>query len=184
VDEDWITSLGQNTEEDPSYRERIKDRWRSQVLGDTKEVYKYYAEEVNGVRSAKVIRTPRGPGSTDVIIAAVNGEPDDGLIEAVEHNLHEHELMAFDVQVKPPNILAIVVEIEFRGEANEEAVRLVVERYIYSLGIGGRFSLRDLYILYKPLNLETIEILSPDRDVQSEDLYIIVGTITTTKVSA
>jgi uncharacterized phage protein gp47/JayE len=184
VAEDWITSLGQDTEEDEPYRERIKTRWKSQILGDTKDVYQFYAEEVAGVRSAKVIRTPRGPGSTDVIIAAVNGAPDGDLIDAVKKNLHDHELMAFDVEVRAPEILEIDVEIEYSGDADENEVRLVAENYIYRLGIGGRFAMRELYDLYKPLDLETVEILSPDRDVQSEDLYIITGAIEVRKLAA
>jgi uncharacterized phage protein gp47/JayE len=59
VGENWIVSLGENTEEDEPYRERVKNRWRSQTLGDTKETYRYYAESVAGLREAKIIRTPR-----------------------------------------------------------------------------------------------------------------------------
>jgi hypothetical protein len=182
--DEWITAVGQDAEEDEPYRERIKTRWKSQILGDTKDVYRYYAEEVTGVRSAKVIRTPRGPGSTDVIIAAVNGAPDADLIALVEKNLYDHELMAFDVQVRPPEILEIDVEIEYSGDAEEAAVRLIAEDYISRLGIGGRFAIRDLYERYNPVNHQTIEILSPDRDVQSEDLYIITGTIPVRKLAA
>jgi uncharacterized phage protein gp47/JayE len=182
--EDWITSLGQDTEEDASYRERIKNRWMSQVLGDTKEVYKFYAEEVTGVRSAKVIRTPRGPGSTDIIVAAVNGDPDAALIEAVQNNLYNHELMAFDIQIKPPLILPINIEIEYSGNADETAVKLTAENYVYSLGIGGRFAVRELYDRYKPFKLDTLEILSPERDVQSEALYIIVGSISAVRIGS
>jgi uncharacterized phage protein gp47/JayE len=184
VNESWITSLGQEEEEDKPYRERIKTRWKEQTLGDTKDTYKYYAEEVSGVRSAKIIRTPRGPGSTDVIVAAINGAPDDALLAAVEQNLHDHELMAFDVQVKAPNILPLDIEIEYSGNAEETEVRLVAEQYVYGIDIGGRFEIRDLYDRYKPLNLKTIEILSPDRDVQSETLYVVVGIIVVTRTDA
>jgi hypothetical protein len=183
IEPDWITSLGQDTEEDEPYRERIKTRWKSQILGDTKDVYRYYAEEVTGVRSAKVIRTPRGPGSTDIVIVAVNGAPDGDLIAAVERNLYNHELMAFDVQVRAPDMLPIDVEIEYSGNVEETEIRLIAEKYIYRLDIGGRFAIRDLYALYQPLNLTTLEILSPDRDVQSEDLYIVTGTITVRKTA-
>jgi uncharacterized phage protein gp47/JayE len=183
VKDEWITALGQDTEEDGPYRERIKNRWKSQILGDTKDVYRYYAEEVTGVRSAKVIRAPRGPGSTDVIIAAVNGAPDADLIEAVEANLYNHELMAFDVVVRAPEVLGIDVEIEYSGDAEEADIRLIAEDYIYRLAIGGRFAIRDLYELYRPLNLRTLEILSPERDVQAEDLYIIVGSIEIRKIT-
>jgi uncharacterized phage protein gp47/JayE len=70
--EGWLVSLGGNTEEDGSCRERVKNRWRSQTLGDTKETYRFHAESVAGVKSAKIIRTPRGPGSTVCIQSEVN----------------------------------------------------------------------------------------------------------------
>jgi uncharacterized phage protein gp47/JayE len=181
VGENWIAAPGQDEEDDDSYRARIESRWKSQTLGDTKEVYKFYAEAVDGVRAAHIIRTPRGPGSTDVIIAAVNGLPAGELIEAVEAALHDHELMAFDVQVKAPDVEEIVVEIEYSGDASEGDVWLVVENYLYNLGIGDRFKINDLHDLYKPLKLKTIEIISPDRDVQPDERTIIEAVIQVTR---
>jgi uncharacterized phage protein gp47/JayE len=70
-----ISAAGQEVEEDNPYRERIRSRRRSRIPGDTKETYKYYAESVTGVRSARIIRTPRGAGTTDVIVASVGGIP-------------------------------------------------------------------------------------------------------------
>jgi hypothetical protein len=76
------------------------------------------------------------------------------------------------------------VEIEYSGAAEAGNVQLVAESYIHDLGIGGRFEKRNLYILYEPLQLKTIEILSPARDVQPETTGIIViASITVTKVS-
>jgi uncharacterized phage protein gp47/JayE len=75
VGDNWIETAGQEPEADDPYRQRIKDRWRSQMLGDTKEVYRYYATSVPGVAAVEIVRTPRGPGSTDVIVAAINGVP-------------------------------------------------------------------------------------------------------------
>jgi uncharacterized phage protein gp47/JayE len=178
----WQTALGENTEKDDSYRERIKNRWRSQTLGDTKETYKFYAEAVAGVRAAKIIRTPRGPGSTDVIIASVTGLPTAELLTAVETNLYDHELMGFDVRVKAPAITSLSVVIEFSGEADEADVALIAEGYVHDLGIGGRFALKDVYALYEPLGLATIEIISPSRDVQAGEASIISATIDVAKV--
>jgi uncharacterized phage protein gp47/JayE len=145
----WQTALGENKEEDNSYRERIKNRWRSQTLGDTKETYKFYAEAVAGVRSAKIIRTPRGPGSTDVIVASVTGLPSQELIADVEAALYDHELMGFDVRVKAPTVTDVAVVIEFSGEADEADIALIAEAYVHDLGIGGRFALKDLGIVDK-----------------------------------
>jgi uncharacterized phage protein gp47/JayE len=183
VDENWAATPGENVEEDEPYRKRIKDRWRDLKLGDTKETYRYYAEAVNGVRSAQIIRTPRGPGSTDVIIQAVNGLPGEELLSAVEQALHDHELMGFDVRVKAPQAVNMAVEIEYSGEASEGEVVLVAENYIYNLGIGGRFKKNDLYDLYKSLALKTIEIISPARDVQADSSSIITAAVTATKAA-
>jgi len=184
VGEGWAKTLGENVEEDDPYRERIKNRWRSQTLGDTKETYRFHAEEVPGVRSAKIIRAPRGPGSTDVIIASVAGIPNSDLIKAVEDNLYAHELMSFDVQVKAPLIENIDIEIEFTGEPEKADVELVVEGYIYDLGIGGRYQEKDLYKKLEPLELTTVEIISPGRDVQPAEPAIIVATISVEKLGA
>jgi uncharacterized phage protein gp47/JayE len=182
VGEDWITATGQEIEEDDRYRERIESRWRSQILGNIKEVYKFYAEEVDGVRAAQIIRAPRGPGSTDVVIASVIGLPNDELIAAVEANLHDHELMSFDVKVLPPETEALIIRIEYMGDASEGAVSNIVEKYVYNLGIGGRFAERELYALFDPLKLKTVEIISPGRDVQANERSVIVAVINITKV--
>jgi hypothetical protein len=181
--EEWLSKFGENTEGDDSYRERVKDRWRSQTLGDTKTTYKYYAEEVSGVREAKIIRTPRGPGSTDVIIASVTGLPTEELLEDVEGNLQGLELMGFDVQVKAPAVTDVDVVIEYTGEADEADVALITEGYVHDLGIGGRFALKDLYALYAPLELKTVEIISPARDVQAADDAIIAADISAVKLT-
>jgi uncharacterized phage protein gp47/JayE len=184
VGEDWIASPGQETEEDDKYRERIQGRWRSQILGNIKEVYKFYAEEVDGVRAAQIIRAPRGPGSTDVVIASVIGLPNDDLIEAVKRNLHSHELMAFDVLVCAPETEDLVIEIEYTGKASEAEVRGIAEQYVYKLGIGGRFAERELYKLLEPLQLDTVEIIAPGRDVQPSGRAVIVADIHVTRLDA
>jgi uncharacterized phage protein gp47/JayE len=180
---DWIATPGQEAEEDDPYRERIKSRWRGQILGDPKEVYRYYAEAVDGVRSAEIIRAPRGPGTADVIVAAVNGLPNADLLQAVSRNLYSHELLGFDVQVKAPTARTIAIEIEYSGEASEGEVRLIAEDYARGLGIGGRFAKSKLYELYQPLNLKSMEILSPDRDVQPGTTGIIDAVISVTRTA-
>jgi len=182
VGEDWIVSHGQETEADDRYRERIESRWKSQILGDIKEVYKFYAEAVDGVRAAHIVRAPRGPGSTDVIIASFVGLPNEELINAVKAALHDHELMAFDVQVHPPEVQEVTLVIEYKGDASEGAVSSIAEQYIYDLGIGGRFVVKDLYALFDPLKLKTVEIISPGRDVQPNERSVIVATINVAKV--
>jgi hypothetical protein len=184
VGDDWITVPGQDQEADEPYRERIKTRWRSQTLGDTKDVYRFYAEEVDGVKAARIVRTPRGPGSTDVIIAAASGAPGQDLLEAVRQNLYGHELMSFDVQVKAPGIRDIEIIVEFSGDASEGTVRLIAEDYVRDLGIGGRFKVGTLYDRYRSLGQATLEIISPARDVQPAEDELIEAVITVLKAGS
>jgi hypothetical protein len=113
----------------------------------------------------------------------VNGQPSLELLQAVKNKLYEHELMAFDVQVKAPNILTIELQIEYTGDASASELTLIAESYVYDLGIGGRFKVSDLYDLYRPLNLKTVEIISPARDVQPEEDSIIEANITVNKAA-
>ncbi|MDR1587086.1 MAG: hypothetical protein LBS57_06500, partial [Treponema sp.] len=71
--------------------------------------------------------------------------------------------------------------IEFSGDADEADVALAAQGYAHGLGIGGRFSIRDLYALYDPLGLSTLEIISPERDVQAGEASVIVAAINVSK---
>jgi len=184
VDDGWIRALGEHAEEDDPYRERIRNRWRGQTLGDTKETYRFYAESVPGVRGAKIIRAPRGPGSTDVVIASVAGLPEAELIDAVQTALFDHELMAFDVLVRAPDVVPIVIAIAYAGDTLQAEIALIAEQYVHNLGIGGRFRLVDLYRKYDALGLSSIEILSPERDVIVGEAAIITATINVQKAGA
>jgi hypothetical protein len=139
---------------------------------------------VAGVREAKIIRTPRGPGSTDVIIASVTGLPNSALLGAVGQALYGHELMGFDVQVKASEVIDISVVIEFTGDADVADVALAAQNYVHGLGIGGRFTIRELYALLEPLNLATLEIISPERDVLAGEVGIITATVQAAKAGA
>jgi hypothetical protein len=63
-------------------------------------------------------------------------------------------------------------------------VRLVAENYVNNLGIGGRFKISELYDLYNAMKLKTIEIISPDRDVQPDGRTIIVAAVSATKAAS
>jgi hypothetical protein len=62
-------------------------------------------------------------------------------------------------------------------------VPITAESDICKLPMGGRFAIHDLYESYKPLNLSTVEILTPDRDVQADDLYLIIRAMSVTKAT-
>jgi hypothetical protein len=90
--------------------------------------------------------------------------------------------MGFDVQIKAPEVTDITVAVEFAGDADWAEVMLAVENYVHGLGIGGRFAIRELYALLEPLNLKTVEIILPERDVQAGEAGIIMADINVSKV--
>jgi hypothetical protein len=65
-----------------------------------------------------------------------------------------------------------------------EGAWIVVEGYVHSLGIGGRFRGRDLYARFEPLALDTVEIITPERDVQAGEAGIIAASVTVAKALA
>jgi hypothetical protein len=92
--------------------------------------------------------------------------------------------MGFDVLVKAPSVTHVNIVIEYTGDADEADVALAAQGYTHALGIGGRFSLRELYARYEPLGLETVEIISPERDVQADGAGIITAAINVSKAGA
>jgi hypothetical protein len=119
--------------------------------------------------------------STDVIAVSVTGLPNAALLDFVGQTLHDHKLMGFDVRVKAPDARNIAVRLEYSGGTDEADAALVAESYVRELGVGGRFALRELYALLDPLGLETVEILSPERDTQAGEVAIIVAAIDVSK---
>jgi hypothetical protein len=89
--------------------------------------------------------------------------------------------MGFDTQIKAPDVTDITVAVEFAGDADWAAVALAAENYVHGLGIGGRFAIRELYALLEPLNLKTVEIILPERDVQAGEAGVITADINVSK---
>jgi hypothetical protein len=122
--------------------------------------------------------------STDVIAAPAAGLPNTALLEAVRQALHDHELMGFDARAKAPDARNIAVRIEYSGGADEADAALAAESCVHGLGIGGRFTLRELYALLDPLSLETAGILPPERDARAGGSEIIMAVIDVLKAGA
>lgn len=180
--EDWIETPGTDVESDADYRSRIKEKWQAQGEGNPPASYLYYALSVDGVQEAKLIRTPRGYGTVDVIIVANNGSPSAELLQLVEDALYDHELICTDVVVRGPAEIPITVSVEFSGTPTAAVVEDAVYDYIYSLGIAGKFEIRSLYAALDALGLDSVEILLPDRDVAGAEDSIIVADVNVSKV--
>lgn len=181
--EDWITELGTDTESDDDFRLRIKERWSAEGQGNPPSAYIYTAMSVPGVAAVKVIRTPRGYGTVDVIIVAENGLPSEDLLEEVYEAIEGEGLICNDLKVKAPGEKKASISIEYRGDIPEETIEEAARQYVYSLGIGGRLEIRGIYEVLEQFELETVEVLSPDRDVQPEENEMVIATVSATKVT-
>lgn len=181
-EEDWITEPGTDEEDDESYRSRIKDLWISQGVGNPPPSFYYYAESVEGVKEVKLVRTPRGYGTVDVIVVAENGMPSEDLLQDVYDALYDHALICNDLRVKAPEQKAASIKIEFSGEASENEIEEAVMQHVYDLGIGGRLEIRGIYDALESFGLDTVEVLAPLRDVQADEDAIIVATVEAVKL--
>ena len=179
--EDWITEAGTDEEDDESYRSRIKNLWISQGVGNPPPSFYYYAESVEGVKEVKLVRTPRGYGTVDVIVVAENGMPSEDLLQDVYDALYDHALICNDLKVKAPEQKAAEISITFTGDASENEVEEAVMQYVYDLGIGGRLEIRGIYDTLEQFGLDTVEVLSPVRDVQADEDAIVVATVEAVK---
>ena len=181
---DWNTTLGTDDELDDAYRSRIKDKWRSIGEGNPPSKYEYVAAGVSGVISAKVIRTPRGYGSMDVLVTSVEGLPSATLLQDVWTALDAYALVCRDLLVRAPAAVPCDVVIEYRGSVAREAVEMAVRQYILSLGIAGKLEVRKFYTdPWEAFDFDSLEIIAPSRDIQAgENQLIIPGIVTVTKV--
>lgn len=180
--EGWISAAGTDEEDDDSYRSRIKNLWISQGVGNPPPSFYYYAESVDGVKEVKLVRTPRGYGTVDVIVVAENGMPSEELLQDVYDALYDHALICNDLQVKAPRQKTAEISIEFSGNVSENEVEEAVMQYVYGLGIGGRLEIRGIYDTLEAFDLDTVEVIAPLRDVQAGEDAIIVASVEAEKI--
>lgn len=181
----WIETPGEDEEDDDSLRARIKDKWRSLGEGSSPSRYAYLAASVTGVAEAKVVRTPRGYGTVDVVVASSDGIPSSELLASVRSALVSAGLLCYDLQVVAPTAVSAAISIEYSGDVAKATVEAAIRNYVLGLSLGGRLAIRDLYgTAIDGLTFTTFEVLTPDRDIEAGTHGKIIPTVTATKVSA
>ncbi|AYK08846.1 baseplate J/gp47 family protein [Brevibacillus laterosporus] len=89
VTDSKIVSYGTDLEDEEIYRGRILERRRRPGRGGAEGDYKFWAESVQGVVSARVIPLHRGNGTIDISIAGVNGIPDQEVIQRCQQYIEK-----------------------------------------------------------------------------------------------
>jgi len=167
----WITTAGEEEEDDDHYRAQIKTKWNAQGVGNPPAKYVLNAQSVNGVKDVKVIRTPRGFGSMDLYISSTTGLKTESIKTAVENSMENSGLVCRDFVVRWPEDLKADYLIEYSGSYTEEEIESVLRAYILDIPMGGTLEKRSLYGWlddYFPL-LESLEIISPARDITASN---------------
>lgn len=93
---------GQDGEDDETLRERILATCRRLPNGANSAFYRQAALALDGVAAVKVLPRSRGVGTVDVVVAAPEGMPDDGLITRVQDYFDGVREIAVSVSVLRP----------------------------------------------------------------------------------
>jgi len=186
VPSDWLTLSGRDEEPDDEYRQRIGARWESQGPDNRPGKYVSIALSNRDVNDVKVIRTPRGYGSVDIILGGIAGIPSTAVCDAVKSAIGDAYLLTRDLLVKPARAVRRDFTLSYEGKVAETEVENQLREWLQHRRIGESITMRALYYdSLSNLELSAIEFTSPTRDIAiSNDSKINVGTITVTKRSA
>ena len=165
----WITIQGDEEEKDDPYRIRIKSKWMSLGEGNPPHKFELIAGSISGVAETKIIRTPRGQGTTDLYISSVDGNKPDSLKTAVEAAIDSAGLVCRDLLVKWPVDLKKNFHIQFTGTYTAEEVEASLRNYILSISMGGILEERKMYTHLESLypDMDRLEIIEPTRDISA-----------------
>ena len=175
---DWIGHSGTNTEEDAAYRRRIDARWNIKGDGNPPSRYVLVARSAAGITHAKVLRTPRGWGSVDVIVAGSAGLPTPKQLADVRAALEGESMICRDLVVRAPEKVTTDIVIEFSGKYTAAQVENAVRNWVAGLGIGKNMEIRQLYRdPWDGWTFSEFEVLQPNRDIKVGKDAIVVPTI-------
>lgn len=164
---DWITIQGDEEEKDAYYRKRIKFKWMSCGEGNPPHKFELIASSISGVLETKIIRTPRGQGTTDLYISSISGNKPVSLKKAVEEAIDSAGLVCRDLLVKWPVDLKKNFHIQFTGPYTAGEVEASLRDYILAIPMGGILQERKMYTHLESQypHLERLEIIEPTRDI-------------------
>ena len=166
---------GSDREDDEEYRSRFK---KDKFYG-TEDAFSNRAREVDGVVFAKTLELNRGPGTTDVLIAAANGIPSDELVQKTLKYLLEKRPLGCDLGVIKPEAYIFNTNIRvtlkegftldstIEGITILERIKQAIRVYIKTVGIGGIIRKMGLAnVIYDLEEVIDVEIIEPVSNIQ------------------
>ena len=128
----WITTPGADAESDDALRRRVDDRWASLGAGQPEAQYRYAAESRPGIARAVVVRTPRGPGSADLVLisTAPTGVPSADQIADVTRTLDGLRMVCRDLTVRGGALVDVDIRVFYRGPYSDAQVQSAIKQEI------------------------------------------------------
>jgi len=167
---DWITQGGRDEESDTDYRQRIAAKWDGLGMDNRVGKYETIALGIEGVDDVKVIRTPRGSGSLDVVIAGYAETPSESVRDAVTAALSDFYLLTRDIMVKSAIEQEQEFVLSFSGKAMVASVENTLRFWLQRRKIGEDITMHALYReALSSLDFDHLEFQSPRRDILIED---------------
>lgn len=168
-------SGGADTESDESLRKRVLGSYQRLPNGANAAFYETQALSVDGVAAAAVLARPRGVGTVDVVISAVDGMPTADLLAAVHTQLQAQREICVDISVAAPTAVPVDVSVQVEtaaGYASEAVCAAVSDAVLALFGgalLGKRLTLAMLgSAIYAVPGVANYHILSPAADVTAE----------------
>lgn len=181
----YLIQAGKDEESDESLRLRVMSKWV--IASDEAPPSKYISvtKSIPGVDDVKIVRTPRGSGSIDVIINIIDGGDEAQIVSGVTSAIDEIIGIAKDVQVKVATPHLISMSVTFSSDINTEGeVREVIEEFFRDTKINEVKKIAELYsyaYLHPNLELKSI-VIEPNEDfIGAENTVLKLGTLTVIK---
>ena len=165
----WITTPGADAESDDALRRRVDDRWASLGAGQPEAQYRYAAESRPGIARAVVVRTPRGPGSVDLVLisTAPTGVPSADQIAGVTRTLDGLRMVCRDLIVRGGALVDVDIRVFYRGPYSAAQVERAIKQEIDADVDSAAVRLAAIYraAAVRLPNLEYFGIAEPLHDV-------------------
>lgn len=182
-------SGGSSQESDASLRERVLDSFIRLPNGANAAFYELRALSHAGVQAVRVIPRYQGIGTVGVVVATVNGVPDEALLQEIQDDLDAVREIAVDVTVMAPQTKQVDISATIwpeRGVTFAEAkaaAQTALEAYFDGNRLGEPVYLARLgKLLYDTGKVRNYTISTPTSDLAGEDTSLPqLGTVTLTE---
>ncbi len=147
-------------------------------------LYKAESQGIDGVREAKVFRAPSGFGSVRVVLRGANNtQVGTDIVTKVRARLDTVGLIGRNTVVDTVGFAPLTVSCTYAGTLTETEAKKRITDYFYSLGIGTRYTMQDLYNLFD--DQDAIQFTTPtasDKTLGNDGVYKLTSVRATKKV--